>query len=226
MGSRPKKMVLQRYRALKDMAACQLPIRRQITTLRTRVAPAKTAVGPACNGCTSEDPSGQKVCPYQCSKAGCGRFYGCLYHLATHEERCSKKETNLSSTSYRFALNKAAEENHPPSIIIINRSSSHPPVNRQHSHWIAHHREERPRALCREEHHRRLPDLRCSTQLLQLLDSAAPGHTNRKSSFQENVHQRLSHHRAFKFTIAIVQDKQATNEVGVTPTLISIGLDG
>jgi hypothetical protein len=47
-----------------------------------------------------------------------------------------------------------------------------------------------------------------------------------RSMFQENLHQRLSFHRAFKFTTAIKGDIQAANEADITLTIISVGLDG
>ncbi|KAG9186618.1 hypothetical protein G6011_09726 [Alternaria panax] len=46
------------------------------------------------------------------------------------------------------------------------------------------------------------------------------------SASEENLHQRLSLHRAFKFTAAIVGDVQAANESCVAPVIILVGLDG
>ncbi|CAI9633701.1 hypothetical protein GT037_005070 [Alternaria burnsii] len=59
----------------------------------------------------------------------------------------------------------------------------------------------------------------CSTRQL-------PAPAVNQSIFEESLHQRLSLHRAFKFTAAIVEDIQAANDSGITPILISVGLDG
>lgn len=169
--------------------------------------------------------------PYQCSKDACGKFFASLYLLAHHEERCKKREASLSRTSYRFTLKKAAEASHPPKIIIVNRSSSSPPKEWKAktqsiyeglpiigksilAHYIAMS-SANASGISAVIH----SCSNCSTRQL-------PAPAVNQSIFEENLHQHLSLHRAFKFTAAIVEDIQAANDSGITPILISVGLDG
>jgi len=169
--------------------------------------------------------------PYQCSKAGCGQFSACLYHLAAHEENCKMKEANMSSTSYRFPLTKAAESRHPASIIIVNRSSSHPPKEWQAGTGSIHTGLPIVGRAILAHHIARtaLPPTNVSAVLHSCSNCTTrqlPSLGINKSMSQDNLHQRLAFHRAFKFTMAITGDIQAANEAGIKPVLISVGLDG
>lgn len=165
--------------------------------------------------------------PYQCSH-GCGLHHADLYKLAHHEERCKGKSVATRSASYRFALNEAAKNGGPPAIIVVNRSSSHPPKawedgtgdtmqglpqigERVVAHYAAM---DGPQVGAAVLHN----CSNCKTRFL-------PAPAINRSKEESVLTLRLALHRAFEFTKAIQSDIEAANLAGITPTLISIGLD-
>lgn len=167
--------------------------------------------------------------PYQCSH-GCGLHHADLYKLAHHEERCQAKSVATRSTSYRFALNEAAEKGGPPKLIVVNRSSSHPP--KAWEDGTGDMMQGLPQIGKRVVAHYAAMDAGGSPVGAAVLHNCSncktrflPAPAVNRSKEETVLTLRLALHRAFEFTKAIQSDIEAANLVGITPTLISIGLD-
>jgi hypothetical protein len=63
-------------------------------------------------------------CAYQYDV--CNIYHANLYQLAKHEDKCKYKPSSARETCYRSPLDAAATRSDAPSLIVINRSSSHP----------------------------------------------------------------------------------------------------
>jgi hypothetical protein len=63
-------------------------------------------------------------CAYQYDV--CNIYHADLYQLAKHEDKCKYKPSSARETCYRSPLDAAATRSDAPSLIVINRSSSHP----------------------------------------------------------------------------------------------------
>lgn len=167
--------------------------------------------------------------PYLCSHDGCGVHHVNLYTLAMHEESCKHREATARQTCYRTALDVAAMAGAPPALIIVNRSSSHPPKS-----WNAGRKDLRDGLLLVGtsllEDYTAMHGTGIVSAVLHSCSNCStrqlPAMTVDKSIFGSNLHARLAHHRAFCFTNAIVEDIVAANAAGITPTLLSVGLDG
>jgi hypothetical protein len=167
--------------------------------------------------------------PYQCSKDGCGLFQADMYKLAMHEERCAERPATSRSTCHRFPLNDSAEKDEPPSVIIVNRSSLHPPEG-----WKAGARDIKEglpligKSIA--AHYAAVSDYSGGSAVIHSCSNCStrnpPVAAVDKSYLDMNVTNRQARHRAFTFTKAILTGIEAANQAGVKPTLISVGLDG
>ncbi|UPX10890.1 uncharacterized protein EKO05_0001526 [Ascochyta rabiei] len=163
--------------------------------------------------------------PCECSQDGCGLLHADLYKLAMHEERCTYRHVATRRTCYP----PPAESGTPPALIIINRSSSHPPKSREAG--PAKIEKDLPlfgKSILAD--YVTMSGLKIGPAALHSCSNCStrelPAVAVDKSIFGDNLHLRLSHHRAFSFAQAITRDIQVANEAGVTPTLLSVGLDG
>ncbi|KZM24447.1 hypothetical protein ST47_g4408 [Ascochyta rabiei] len=141
----------------------------------------------------------------------------------------AKGLANHANSHRKDVRSPSAESGTPPALIIINRSSSHPPKSREAG--PAKIEKDLPlfgKSILAD--YVTMSGLKIGPAALHSCSNCStrelPAVAVDKSIFGDNLHLRLSHHRAFSFAQAITRDIQVANEAGVTPTLLSVGLDG
>lgn len=168
------------------------------------------------------DPRG----PYQCS-VGCEQFFADAYVLGSHQERCTGARSKQRDGSIRtiFIPHRAATTV-VPQVIVVIRSSAEPPAawnlgleGGLHAYGMQ---------IIRQW------EYASGSQVYQAVlhaysfvarsDLPAPEHDN--SVREKTGSRRQKVHRAFEWIESITGDITAANRAGVTPTLLSVGIDG
>ncbi|KAF2130600.1 hypothetical protein P153DRAFT_418227 [Dothidotthia symphoricarpi CBS 119687] len=144
-----------------------------------------------------------------------------------HEERCKGTGAVVRPASHRYLLGEAVEIS-PPSIIIVGRSSSWPPESWKAGqdtiyaglpiwgkkildHYAAYSGQQGSGVVY----------VACHVVTRDL-----PAPDLKDSHLEAQQSGRWSKHTAWGFTQAILKDIEAASEAGITPTLLSVGLDG
>ena len=165
--------------------------------------------------------------PYTCQK-NCGEYHACLYMLQSHEEDCEGPAPPTRPVTMRFDLGSTPPTT-PPDVIVIGRASASPPkswamgtanIKQGLPTWgdqIVRHlavwRGAKPSAVVLH-----------ASPFVRTRYMPAPSYDS--STAEEKEDLRWHVRRAFYFTKAILADIKKANIAGITPTLLSVGLDG
>lgn len=211
---------------------CTLPNRTNIECIWKRVLvcnsnPATDAKGFANHHSTHvHDPRGL----YSCRK-DCGQYHVCLYMLQSHEEDCVGPKVPKRETTMRFSLGSTLPNapDTPAEVVIVGRSSAFPP--KAWAMGTSSHHEGLPIwGDCVLRHFAAYTGAKFSNAVLHASSHTRtrfmPAPTVDNSTAQATEDLRWHVRRAFFFTKSILHDIKNANAAGITPTLLSVGLDG
>ncbi|KAG9196832.1 hypothetical protein G6514_003939 [Epicoccum nigrum] len=166
--------------------------------------------------------------PYQCSKK-CDEYYADLWMLAQHEEDCKGTGHTRPQAMHHFRI-EGCSDSVPPRTIIVGRTSSSGYIPLSWINKAATARDGLPTWGARIlEHYDKFrgvstgpASIRVSTGV-QTRYLPAP---DVDTTHQHRDHVRWLKNRAYILTQGIIADIESANSSGITPVVLSVGVDG